>query len=519
MTPRESARILIENSDSEVYAGQRSHQPALRALAGSATRIDERSATLGRRLARARPWLSRAVPVVAVLCLLAWCYVSVRSDFSADDADSEILSQAWRLDRGENIYRGVDTPPFAFAAYTPLYYGAVAFLLKFTGLSFLPAKLLSFLAALSIGWAMVCLCRLWNRAAREGLWTTFFLFLIPAFFYNAVRSHPQMMAVAFSVWSLYFFLRDRRWETLVLSPLLAVLAFYTKQTQVALPLAMFAWLALRKRRWLVPYVATTAVAGLIPLLWLQKATGGLFLFDTVQLTRLAYSTLQIVPVFIHHAGPIFLFIGLALRAAWPRFRNGQWDQIDLYFGCALLTTLVSLGRVGAHGQYVLELLVVTLLYLLRTCGLPSVRGRDALVAAQVALLLIYAPLYVSLEEGLHDKACSRAAQIIYPLLKTGTGPILSEQGSFALFGRGEVHVQLFHFAALSRAGLWDQGLLLNEIDRRAFSWVITEFPIEMPISSDMDRERLTPEVLQALRQNYQRRQTVYPYYLYGPSSP
>ena len=113
-------------------------------------------------------------------------------------------------------------------------------------------------------------------------------------------------------------------------------------------------------------------------------------------------------------------------------------------------------------------------------------------------------------------ACSRAAAKIYPLLREGSGPILSQQGSFALFARGEIYIQLFHFTALSRAGVWDQAMLLKEIDAHAFSWVITEFPIEDPVWTADDLERFTPEMAEALRRNYRREQAFYPYYLYRP---
>ena len=467
-------------------------------------------------LSNARSLLCRMVPVIAVLVFLAWCYVTLRADFARDDADPEILNQAWQLANGKSIYRSIDSPPFAFAAYPPLYYAIVALLLKLTGLSFLPAKLISFLSALSIGWAGVILNRHWNKTSQGGIWVAFFLFLIPAFLYNAVRCHVQMMAVALSIWSLVFFIRNRWWTTLIISPLLAVLAVYTKQTQLALPMAMAVYLALRNRRWFLPYAATGFFASLIPLIWLQWISEGNFLLDTVHLAKLEYNILTIPLIFIHHAGPIFLFIGLALHALWMRLREGIWEPIDIYLASVFITTLVSLGRAGAHGQYVLELLVVTLLFLLRTLNVPLIIGRDRLVLIQILLLLIYAPLFVFVEEGLGNMAANRAAKQIYPLIKQESGPILSQQGSFALFSRGEIYIQLFHFSALSRAGMWDQSLILKEIDKRTFSWVITEFPLENPDMSDDDRERFTPELVEALKRNYQRREAIYPYYLYRP---
>ena len=476
-------------------------------------------AILRKRLARARPWLCRAVPVVALICFLAWCYVTVRPDFDWDDANPEILNIAWRLANGEAIYRGIDSPPYSFAAYTPLYYAVIALPMKLTGLSYLPAKLLTLLFALSIGWAMVHLGRQWQRATRDGIWTVFLFFLIPAVLYNTVRCHAQMMAVALSVWSLVFFLRNRWFPTLIVSPLLAVLAFYTKQTQVALPLAMVAYLALHRRRWLLPYAMTGVAAGLIPLIWLQKATDGYFLFDVLRLAGLSYNVWDIPPVLIHWLGPMFLFVAVAAITLWWRFQEARWDPIDFYLACLLLTTVVSVGRAGAHSQYFVELAAVVLLYLLRTTGLPRIQGREVLVAAQLLLLLCYTPAFVFLEEGPWDMASIRAAKQVYPLIDGGSGPILSQQGSFALFSRGEIYVQLFHFAGLARVGLWDQRPLLKDIDERAFSWVITEFPIEAGATNSTDRERFTPEILAALRNNYRRREAIYPYYLYGPRSP
>jgi hypothetical protein len=469
-------------------------------------------------LARSRPILSRYVPAVAIACFLAWAFVCIRSNFTWDDAEPEILNQAWRLANGGSIYRGIESPPFAFAAYTPLYFAFTAVLIKFSGLSYIPAKLLSFLAALSIGWVMVRLSLEWNKTRRDGLWAAFFLFLIPAFLYNSARCHVQMLAVAFSVWSLYFFLRNRWKETLIISPLFAVLAFYTKQTQVALPLALALYLAIRNRRWFLPYISISLFVGLLPFLWLQKISGGLFFFDAVELANLEYNPWTIPQIFIHHAGPILIFIGIAASILWRRFKDGEWDAMDCYLGCLFVITLISLGRLGAHGQYVVELLVLILLYLLKNARLPAIPRRDALVSAQILLLFLYAPAFIFLEEGMWDISANRASSTIYSLIRERSGPVLAQQGSFSLFSRGEIYIQLFHFSALSRAGMWDQSPLLNKIEKREFCCVITEFPIEKPDLSDSDSERFTPEIISALRRDYTLLESVYPYYFYVPSS-
>jgi len=464
-----------------------------------------------------RPFLYRYIPLVAILCFLLWSVTCLRSDFSSDDADPEILNQAWRMAQGQDIYRDIDTPPFTLAAYPPLYFMISAFMLKFTGLSFLPGRLTSFISAIFIAWAMVCLSRRWNKSGRAGLWAAFLLFLIPAFLYNSARCHPQMLAVAFSVLSFLAFLQNRRQYTLILSPLLALLAIYTKQTQIALPLAMVLYLAVRNRKWLLPYISVLAIGGLIPFLLLQNITDGYFYSNIVTLARLSYNALDILPIFIHHAGPVFIFIGMALSLLWKRFRNRELEEIDCYLTVVFLFTLFSLGRPGAHGQYVVELLAVVLIFLLRTPVFLKTAEKNIWVSVQVLILFIYAPLFVLLEEGLHNRAANRAYPEIYRIIEASSGPILSQQGSFPLFTRGEIYMQLFHFTGLSRTGVWDQKHLLDAIEKQTFPYVITEFPVAESNGGADGKERFTPEMIEALRAKYRFMKEVYPYYIYRPN--
>ena len=113
-------------------------------------------------------------------------------------------------------------------------------------------------------------------------------------------------------------------------------------------------------------------------------------------------------------------------------------------------------------------------------------------------------------------ASNRAAPRVQELIRASPGPVLSQQGSFALFGAGAIHVQLGHFAALARMGRWDESALRREIEDRYFSWVITQFPLEEPITDPDARERFNPAIVEALRRNYVRADTVLPYYLYRP---
>jgi hypothetical protein len=470
------------------------------------------------RSAVGESWLRRLVPWWALLAVALWAPLVTAARHSWDDADPEILNNAWRLASGRPLYHAVDAAPWVVNPYTPLYHLVVAAALRFTGLSFRPARLVSLVAFAAIVLALVHLARRFRLEAREALWAAALLLLVPAMLYNVARPHPQMLAVALSLWSFALFESRNRLCSELLSPLLAAAAVYTKQDQIVLPLALGAWLLWHERPRLLRYAALVAAFGLVPVPFLQAATGGSFLESVVGMNFLPYDPAQIVPVLIHHAGIFFGFLGLALARLVPRLRRLEIEPLDAYLALLVPVTVASLGRAGAHGQYVVALLVVCVVYLLRHGGLRFAAGREAVACVQLGLLLAYAPAFVLLEEGRWDRESLRSAPLVRALLATEPGPILSQQGSFPLFTRGEIHVQLFHFTALAREGRWDQRPLLREVEKERLAWVVTEFPLEGSDDGADARERFTPELRSALALHYVRRAFVDPYYVYQPRS-
>ncbi len=453
------------------------------------------------------------VPAIAALCLIAWASFAVRPHHAWDDAEPEILNQAWRLANAQPIYKSIDNPPYIHTAYPPLYIALTAASLKFTGLSTIGAKLLSVLSALAIALALAHLSKLWHGRASTGWFVFCFLLMTPAFLYNVTRVHVQMLAVAFSVWAFILLLKESNAATF-LGAVLATCAIFTKQTQFAIVVAAVICFALCQRRRLIVFVPVAVLLGGIALVVLELKTGGEFLNHTVVLNALSYKLTDIPLVLLHHAGPMVVFIGFAAVKVWQRLRARSGDLLDIYFVAVVLETVISSGRLGAHTQYVVELLVVTVMVVLREWPV-----RNSLILAQAAILMVYAPLYVLIEEGRPARASNSAAESIYPLLKTVSGPVLSQQSSFSLFSRGEIPIQLFHFSALSRQGLWDQTPFLREVESEDFAWVVTEFALEDGEMSASDRERFTPELVETLRKHYRRSSAIGPYFIYSPAKP
>lgn len=452
------------------------------------------------------------VPSIAALCLLGWCWSVFTPHFAFDDAESEILNQAWRLAQAEQIYKPIAEKPFLHTAYTPFYFALTALSLKITGLSTIGGKLISLLSVLAIGLAFLKLSERWHQKFSPGFLLFCFLILTPAFLYNLARVHVQMLAVALTVWGLFLLLTKQSISSTIIAAFLAVLALLTKQTQVALPLAAICWLGLRDRRSLAVFVSTFLTLSISSLALLQWLTNGEFIINTVSTNLLTYDVRDIPLILFHWAGPLILLAIVAAVSVWSRLREKSADLLDVYFIAVVIQTILTSGRLGAHSQYVVELCVVTLMVVLRNWP-----ARPVLIFAQALLLIVYAPLFVVFEEGGPARSASAAANRVYSVIRTADGPVLSQQGSFSLFTRGEIPVQLFQFSNLSRLGLWDQTRLLSDVESKRFAWVITEFDVTSNGLSSSDRERFTPELVEAIRKNYSLREKVAPYFILRPN--
>jgi hypothetical protein len=76
------------------------------------------------------------------LCLLALGY-----RYQLDYGEGLVLYQARLLAQGQSIYKGIDSYPYIFSNYPPLFQAVVSPLLAILGTSFLPGRLLAVAAA------------------------------------------------------------------------------------------------------------------------------------------------------------------------------------------------------------------------------------------------------------------------------------------------------------------------------------------------------------------------------------
>lgn len=179
------------------------------------------------RILKIMLWMASAV----LIMLFFWCAIHrLFYPYELYHEEGLAADHVQRILEGKKLYvaPSMDFIPFI---YTPLYFYISAFFSKIIGFSFIPLRLVSILAA--TGTALI----IFRWIQREGgnlfyatLTTALFLALYPAglTFYDVGK--PDMLFVFFSVAAFYVFCFSKNRFQIMLSSVLFLAAFLTKQS-------------------------------------------------------------------------------------------------------------------------------------------------------------------------------------------------------------------------------------------------------------------------------------------------
>ena len=491
-----------------------------------------------------------AHPVARMLSALESHWVQL------DNEEGALLWQAMELSRGHAIYRPLDTPPFVAGTYPPLYMALAAPFVDADAPSFRAGRLITGSAAVAVAAAIALTILIRRRRPVEAILAAL-LFLCTFEVNNWIAYfRVDMLALAFSVAGVALLAVVRHPHPGVRVAALAffVLAFLTKQTQLAAPAAVVLWLGAREgwrpaARFALAFAASLAVA----LVGLAAATRGQFL-----LHAFAYNTntwfARDVWVWLRHVWrfyPGIVVAGtvvLAAAAAWPRRgardagprADNPWAASPLpWYMVTSLVHIVAIGKQGSAENYLLEPLaawalgigdlLAWLLAAAATATPPAAASarrvlmRAAPLAVCAALLfqgvhahrvrhMVFSRGPVTQQESVAFGAAARA-------VRAEKGDTWCELAMLNLLAGRSPHLQPFIMSELARQGRWDQAPFLADLDRRRFALVVTAFDV---FSGDATNV-YTPEMLRALRANYRpdriERGWTWNYHLYRPLPP
>ncbi len=225
---------------------------------------------------------------VGLWSIAVYLYVSLarmRFPYQLEWVEGDIANHVIRVLHGQPIYA---RPNIDFIAqiYPPLYFYLSAFLMNFTGVSFLPLRLVSWLA--SLGFLSVIF--LWVR--KETGRTEFALaaaslmaacYKITGSWYDVARVDSLFLFFALVTAYTVRFANDRR--SWISAGILVFITYFTKQTATALFFPVFVYVFFTDRRQALWMFGTAAALSVGTTLWLDRASGGWYSYYTVDFAK------------------------------------------------------------------------------------------------------------------------------------------------------------------------------------------------------------------------------------------
>ncbi len=430
---------------------------------------------------------------LGLLVFVAHGWATVTFPGQVDYGEGGTMLASWRLAQGQTPYPDPNQAPYLINPYTPLYLLAGAAFMS-GGPSLLPGRLVSLLACAGILLALALHLR--GRAgALASLAGVAFFVVHPLVLGWSPLFRTDMLALFSETLGLVLAHRALRPEARGgtgaadgLATLAMVLAVFTKQSMLAGLAAWLVALGLHDRGRLWRALGLTGLLLGVPTLLLQSATNGWFLRVTIGM--------NVLPFFPELAILAACCYGITipglpiLAAGCPPGRERLW----WLFLAASLPMAAGIGRVGGFYNYYLELHLAMCAWRAwaGSWWQPGTAGSTGRRRGLVQILLcggaprwtlpVFPLQHLRAEtvEVLSGKppswtARSRTALELRPWLQGHPGPILAENlANPALSGRVPWVVDPMLLFTLADSGRWDEGPVLDQVDRGGFALVVLQ---------------------------------------------
>jgi ABC-type glycerol-3-phosphate transport system permease component len=438
--------------------------------------------------------------------------------------EGPLLDQAARLADLKNIYPAdLSKPPYVVSNYPPLFVLLQAPLVWAFGPEFWYGRFISLASTITTACLIAATLNAFTRDKTASAAGGLTFLAVPFVVHWSSLDRVDMLGLALSWGGLYALVRRPDRRGVILAVLLFVAAIYTRQTfALAAPLAAFAWLlAGGQGRRALALATLTGGLSLLLLGALSTLTGGGFFFHTVTANANEFRWEQVSSNLSTLQGlmPLLLVGGVAFVVLGLRARTTSWWLVGAYLaGSAAAAILI--GKVGSDVNYLLELSAALALAAGALIARYASRlgARSALLLAlgvQVAIM-VQASQYVY--AGFQADVIAQKASLtrLEGIVDDSKGPVLADEyaGLLPLDGR-RIYLQPFEMTQLQRDGRWDQEALLRSIKRRKFPVILIWKP---SYAADIERERWTRGMLEAIEENYEPAHTHAGTVVYRPKS-
>ena len=441
--------------------------------------------------------------------------------------EGALVATVVRVRDGQPLYQDFRQPPYLIAPYPPLQPVLAGLTSRLLDLSTIETVALA--RGLTLTASLATTFLIWEIARAHGAGRMAALagagLLLPLPFLDewGFGVRPDLPALALSLLAMLVLYRqpDRPWQAAAL----AVLAFFTKQTAIALPVAAVLWLVLGRRwRAAVEFAATWAVLAGVGIGLLEAWTGGVYILNTV-LAHLNtpkngfdLAARDIQPLFTDG----WLPVGLAIIAIVGGLARRRLSLPALYFVVATGVALMTLRNTGSDVNYLIEpagaACILAALAIDRVWGFEAVSTQARLLQTLGACALAGAAVVW----GYPHFGYWRSDGGVQPIRRmplqeiAAVDTVLSEEPLAVILANKPLFVSdTFQVSQLTSSGFFDPSDLERRIKRSEFDLIVLRSDVSAP--RFWKRQYIFPEPLrQVIKDVYVSAGRVGIYWLYKP---
>ncbi|MEO0122749.1 MAG: glycosyltransferase family 39 protein [candidate division WOR-3 bacterium] len=427
-----------------------------------------------------------------------------------------ILNQIKLLLEGKPIYKSINDYPLIVTNYPPVYLLLCAGFVKLFGLSFIWGRLITFLATIFVVFMIYKI--LHQKTQKEIAIISALLFISSSYIYKDTPfMRVDMLGLLCSLLGFYIFLRvDLKNSTLYSIPFF-ILSLYTKQTFISAPIAIAISLLFRLRKRALIFILLMIISYLFIFFIINQSTHGEFFRHNILYNFNIFDLKQAFKFYIRFLQNHAILFFFSVLFILDTFRKKEFSFWSVYFIIAAINGF-SVGKVGANTNYFFELIALNCIL----AGLSIERLKNYIDEKKYPLfingalltqliLFLHMPFYS--EPAITKTDWRNFAQLSQVILNTD-GKIISEDAGIIVVNKKQVLFQPFELTQLANQKLWNQDKFVNDIKNRRFSLLVFSFNV----NCSFDKERLTSEMADAIKENYYIERIIGDYFLYKPLS-
>ena len=427
----------------------------------------------------------------------------------------------------KSIYPQIEESGFFIQTYPPVYFalnGALCFMFNSENYYFF-GRLISILSAL---FSSLLIYKIVKDQTKENCFSfasiVVFLFSSLVLLWS-IFGRVDFLALFFTSLALYIFIKNK--NNVFFTAVFLILAFFTKQTFISLPLAFSFWLFFNDKKLFLKFIAYFLALFCAFFAAGNLATNNGFYLNLVfNLANHAYAFLPDLNTLakkIFFSWPYNIAAPITVYLYFKQEKSGLKNFLALYFFISLFSALFFFGKEGASTNYFIEpILPLSILFALVLKDQKSVKRFlwDIKNTAAEKFFLSLLLLSIILNIGFY---CENIIYYYstYPKYYQYLSYIKNTKGEFFdssyaysdLAEYGSVVVDAFNYKQLAQKGLIDETLLINKIKNKELKLVVLYNPFEQNSRNQI----ISSQTFSAVQKNYSLKDSWALIYVYFPN--